>query len=78
MAEAPAAPAPPPPPAAPASNEGRGVVSLAWWVLALGALGFLLLGSLLTFVGTKANDDGHDGGRGAGVAHRITRSSGRR
>ena len=57
---------PPPPPPSPAGApppEGRGVVSLAWWVLALGALGFLLLGSLLTFVGTKAADDG-DGGRG--------------
>jgi len=50
---------PPPPP--PAPSGARGVVSLAWWVLALGALGFLLLGSLLTFVGTKAADD--DGGR---------------
>ncbi|HMQ27834.1 MAG TPA: hypothetical protein PKA98_17730, partial [Acidimicrobiales bacterium] len=52
----------------PAPTGGRGVVSLAWWVLALGALGFLLLGSLLTFVGTKASDD--DGGRDGNRAGR--------
>ena len=64
--------APPPPPASPAAPAAAaepvghrgGLVTLAWWWLALGALGFLLLGSLLTFVGTKASDDGPDGGRG--------------
>ena len=57
-----AAPAPPPP--APAAGTRGGLVTLAWWWLALGALGCLLLGSLLTFVGTRASDDGPDGGRG--------------
>lgn len=42
-----------------ASWRDRGA-RVPFWGLALGALGFLLLGSLLTFVGTKATDDGPD------------------
>lgn len=41
-------------------TSGPAGVNVRWWWLALGALGFMLLGSLLTFVGTKANDDGPD------------------
>ncbi|MCB1015330.1 MAG: hypothetical protein KDB10_09480, partial [Acidimicrobiales bacterium] len=65
-ADAEATSPPPPPPPEPAngaggpSRPGAGLVTVAWWWLALGALGFLLLGSLLTFVGTKATDDGPD------------------
>ncbi len=51
----PAADAGPAPDAPPTRSGG---LHVQWWWLALGALGFLLLGSLLTFVGTKAGDDG--------------------
>ena len=71
------APAPPPPAPAPAAAGRGGLVTLAWWWLALGALGFLLLGSLLTFVGTKASDDGPGGGRGCSAGN-PRRRSGRR
>ena len=47
----------------------RGALTVAWWWLALGALGFLLLGSLLTFVGTKASDDGGHGFARDGHGH---------
>jgi hypothetical protein len=33
-------------------------VTLPWWALLVGAVGCLLLGSLLTFAGVRADDDG--------------------
>src|SRR4051794_30504176 len=45
------------------ARGGTRGVSVPWWLLAVGAVACLLLGSALTFVGTKANDDGPGGMR---------------